>query len=247
VSGDWRFTDEPYGDTDPAALLPRIEPVAPMPRAGSACRRNVSYLAALIAAVGLAAVYERGPSVTASRPAVPPPSNRVSTPAGPPTAARAPVNTADPLRDLKVQAYLAGPLTDYQRASSGNRACRTVPPGHAPRAAIAGAVRHVLPQVSAVDSSAIMDEFEGLCSIELRARDRSGTIAVITVTVPASSRVQRMTLSTAAEVIGGTTSTLVRATTATGWTVRVGATGPAAAQPSAGQLAALAEDPALTW
>jgi hypothetical protein len=156
--------------------------------------------------------------------------------------------SVDPLRDLKVQAYLVGPLTDYLRAASGSRVCRTVRPGHAPRSAIAGAVRRVLPQVSVVDSSAIMDEFAALCSIELRARDHSGTIAVITVTVPSGARsAQRTSLSTAADAIGGTSSTVVRAVTATGWTIRVGATGPATSQPSVRELAALAQNPTLTW
>jgi hypothetical protein len=247
VSGEWRFTDKPYSEVDYPLTLTSAAQVAQAPggdRAASTWWRTVAYLGTVVVAVGLAVVHGRGPSTPVPRP-------RVALPSNPATASASPMSagSVDPLRDLKVQAYLVGPLTDYLRAASGSRTCLTVPPGHAPRSAIAGAIRRVLPQVSVVDSSAIMDEFAALCSIELRARDRSGTIAVVTVTVPSGARsgAQRTTLSTAADAIGGTTSTLVRAVTATGWTIRVGATGPATFQPSVRELAALARNPTLTW
>jgi hypothetical protein len=247
VSGEFRFTDEPYSEADALPGAPHREHGA-TPTSGahevSRRRRNFTYLAALgtlVVAVGLTGVHERRTSTPALRPSVASPSK--------PAARSATAESAgsdDPLRDLKVQAYLAGPLTGEVRAPRGG--CLTARTGHPPRAAIDAAIRRVLPRVVEVDSSAIVDGFAGLCSIELRARNRSGTTALITVTVPSGAgKARPTTLSTTADAIGGVTSTLVRAVTATGWTIQVGATGPAACQPSLRELATLARDPVLTW
>jgi hypothetical protein len=239
VSGEWQITDEPYIGADVAEG-----------DSGGRPRRLLAVVVAvgLVVAIGLVVTHDRGSSPSRQAPAHP---------------VQAPAQNADALDQLIVEAHLPGALTDYIRAAATGQACVRVAVGHSPRSVIAAALHRSLPQLSVVDSSEILDQFTALCSIEVRARDDQGTIAVISATAPSNPSPEDRTLedrtlgdrtlchrtlgvSIVARSNPSTASTLVCAMTERGWAIRVGATGPPAVQPMARDLLALAQDPTLT-
>lgn len=239
MSGEWRITNEPYFEAD--ALEDEAANVSAQSRMdgppGGAGRlrrlRDLGYVLALVTAVGLVVVHDRGSSPV--KPAV--------------VQVAAPVHALDPLDQLVVEAHLPGTLTDYVRSAASGHACAFVTPGHLPRARITAALHRWLPRFSVVDSSQTLDVFAGLCSVQVRARDHAATIAVLSVTSPAppTAGARGSVLNLEAHSAATVASNLVSTTTAAGWRVRVGTTGPPADRPTMRSLLGLAQDPTLTW
>jgi hypothetical protein len=143
------------------------------------------------------------------------------------------------------------PLTDYVRSTSSHGACVVVAPGHLPDPAIKSAVRAAMPGFVIHDLARTLDQDTGLCSVQLRATNRSAprTTLVLSVSSPsvAGPRLAQPKLGTGSQVDGGIVTEYASALTVSGWTVVVGATGPLGAQPPSNDLLALAQDPKLTW
>jgi hypothetical protein len=238
VSGEWHITDEPYfdadGSEDGAVSASGQSPAnSPARGAGSLRRaRDLGYVLALVTAVGLVVVHDRGSS----------PAKQVAQVA-------TQVHAVDPLDQLVVEAHLPGALTDYVRSAASGHACAFASPGHLPRETSSAALRRWLPRFSVVDSSQTLDVFAGVCSIQIRARDHAGTIVVLSVTSagPRTAGSYGSVLNVEAHSTAAVASNLVSTTTAAGWRVRVGTTGPPADQPATRSLLALAQDPTLTW
>jgi len=241
VSADWHVTDEPYliesfdefsgdaPDRRPSALGRRDAWVRR--------RRDLGYLLALIAAVGLVVAHDHR-----SSPLPPVPSG----------ISHAPPVTPDALGQLIVEAHLPGPLSDYVRAAATGPSCTLVPSRSSPRSAITAAIHRALPNLALVDSSETLDVFAALCSIEVRARDHAGTIAVVSVASPSekpssSPSDQISSMDIVSESRGTISSTLISAATRRGWKIRVGATGRSSDLPAERTLVALAKDPQLRW
>jgi hypothetical protein len=239
MSGEWHITDEPYSETDAleegAANPSGHSPMdGPQRGAGRLRRvRDLGYVLALVTAVGLVVVHDRGSSP--GKPVV--------------VHVAAPVPALDPLDQLVVEAHLPGRLTDYVRSAASGHACAFASPGHLPRVTSSAALRRWLPRFSVMDSSQTLDIFAGVCSIQTRARDHAGTIVVLSVTSPTPQTAGSggSVLNVEAHSTATVASSLVSATTARGWRVRVGTTGPPADQPATRSVLALAQDPTLTW
>jgi hypothetical protein len=171
-----------------------------------------------------------------------------TTPAAATTKHNGPATSGTMERVLEI-ANPAMPLTDYVRQTSAPGACAIVPVGQSPTDAIIRTVRAALPRLSSVMVARTLDQFTGLCSVELRATfDRRSTLAV-SIAAPTSRH--KHTVYTVIEIgivnVANRTTKYVQATTPSGWSVLIGATGPGAHLPSAQDLLGLAQEPSLTW
>lgn len=152
------------------------------------------------------------------------------------------------LTTVIAQAALPSPLHDDVRPDAATGTCRPAAAVYSPQHAAGTALSKVLPQLAVADAARTFDRNQALCSVMVRARDGSGTTVVIQVIAPVEPVTDRTLWMTSAVKSDGPTQTkYVSATTARGWTVRVGSTGPVANQPSADELFLVALDPVLTW
>lgn len=141
-----------------------------------------------------------------------------------------------------------GPLVSYIRQTSPAHACAPVAVGHSPTHLISAAVHHAFPDFAFRDAATTLDQFAGLCSIEVR-ETRPGATVVVSIASPVAhaARAAYTRLETGIESDGQVTTKYALAVTRTGWEVLVGAIGTTARLPGAGSLLSLAQDPSLTW
>lgn len=151
---------------------------------------------------------------------------------------------------IEVQAQQTEPLTDIIRPASTAGACPVIDPGHPAQLAIAAAARRTLPTLTVRDVARTLDQYLGMCAIELRGQDASGSVFVFHIVAPEGDNTvrQRTPSSNGASRRDGTAVvTGVTVVTTTGWTVVIGCVGAASDQPDSQKLVQLAQNPALLW
>jgi hypothetical protein len=154
---------------------------------------------------------------------------------------------------VQAQAAQTEPLADIVRPVSTAGACPVVEPGHSPPHAIAAAARRSLPTFTVRDVARTLDQYLGMCAIELRGRDAAGSVFVFDVVAPESDTVRQRTPSSsvasslASRRDGTTVITSMTVVTTTGWTVVIGCVGAVADQPDSETLLRLGQDLALQW
>jgi len=151
---------------------------------------------------------------------------------------------------IETQARQAEPLADIIRPASTAGACPVVQPGHSAQLEIAAAARRVLPTLTVRDSARTLDQYLGMCAIELRGQDAAGSAFVFDIVAPeGDNSVRHRTASSNVASRRDRTGLVTNVTvvTTTGWTVVVGCVGAASGQPNSQTLLHLAQDPALRW
>jgi hypothetical protein len=151
---------------------------------------------------------------------------------------------------IETQARQTEPLVDIIRPASTAGACPVVQPGHSAQLEIAAAARRFLPTLTVRDVARTLDQYLGMCAIELRALDAAGSVLVFDIVAPGGDNTvrQRTPSSSVASGRDGTAViTSVTVVTNTGWTVVIGCVGAASDQPDTQALVRLAQDPALHW
>ena len=151
---------------------------------------------------------------------------------------------------IETQARQTEPLVDIIRPASTAGACPVVEPGHSIQLEIAAAARRALPTLMLRDVARTLDQYLGMCAIELRGQDAAGSVLVFDIVAPEgdNSVRQRAPFSSVASGRGRTALiTSVTVVTNTGWTVVIGWVGAASDRPDAQALVQLAQDPALHW
>jgi hypothetical protein len=142
----------------------------------------------------------------------------------------------------------SGAPTDYVRPNAPKGICVVVPMGSQVEQRVRERLRQTIPGFAVRDVAHILDQSTALCSLQVRAVDRAGTVMVIRITTPEHRSPHRYTaLSIAVGDYEGTTVCLAEALTPAGWTVTVGSVGRPADAPSSDLLMRLAQDPLLTW
>jgi hypothetical protein len=153
------------------------------------------------------------------------------------------------LAAIRAMATQPGRLQDYVRQNSPAGTCALVAPGHSVRGAVTAAVKRALPDFRVHGFGMVLDEFTGLCAVELRGRNTAGDVLIVSAESPA--RRGRHTpfshVQTGFEVSPHSGTKYATVTSPDGFTVLVGATGPMRRLPSDRRLSSLAQDPALTW
>lgn len=140
------------------------------------------------------------------------------------------------------------PLVNYVRSDSAPGSCALVPVGSMPQRRLESAVRAAFPDYTILDAGRTLDQFTALCTMQLRARDKSGTTLVVQiVAAQQGDRSEFAHLSVASNTDGVTTVSVATDITSDGWTVTAGSIGPAGDQPSSATLMQLAQDPTLIW
>ena len=117
-----------------------------------------------------------------------------------------------------------------------------------PESRLVAAVRRALPTYAVRDVARTLDQFTGMCTLQLRAADRHGSTLVVDIASPAHVTKNLFDQTTvASRTDGDAVVSIVSNLTRAGWTVTFGAVGPVADQPSSAVLLALAQDAALLW
>jgi hypothetical protein len=134
------------------------------------------------------------------------------------------------------------------RDGSDMLSCTAVPLGTVPQHAAGAALVRELRGYRLIDSARVIDQTAGLCSLQIRARGASGTVAVALISspTPRSHRASNVIRSDVA-AIEGTLIEYVQFTTTDGWSIIVGTSGPQGSQPSTGDLGRVAVSSALRW
>ena len=151
---------------------------------------------------------------------------------------------------IETQARQTEPLVDIIRPASTAGACPVVEPGYSAQLEIAAAARRALPTLTVRDVARTLDQYLGMCAIELRGQDAAGSILVFDIVAPEGDNSVRQRTPLSSVVSGRDGSALITSVTVvtnTGWTVVIGRVGAASAQPDAQALVHLAQDPALHW
>jgi hypothetical protein len=140
------------------------------------------------------------------------------------------------------------PLPNYVRQASTARGCALVAVGRSPGRTISAAIGATFPGYVVTDQGRTLDQYTGLCSIEVRATYRNAVLFVNVASPPARpSRSTYTRVETGIESDAGLTTKYALTLSKDGWTVLVGATGPTAVLPGANELVRLAQDPTLIW
>lgn len=162
----------------------------------------------------------------------------------------APFNTA-PLIAVQGLAHFAGTLPGEPLAPRPATvgACAVVTPGRSPMPLIGRAIRRIAPSYEIIDSEIVLDQFTGLCAIQVRAVNGAGDVLVVSTAVPpaysplsSSNRVE-----TGIQRGPRTTTKYAWEISSTGFEILVGATGPPRGLPHTSDLVRLATQPALIW
>ncbi|MFN2559697.1 MAG: hypothetical protein ABR571_00145 [Jatrophihabitans sp.] len=140
------------------------------------------------------------------------------------------------------------PLGDYIRSASAAGSCAVVPVGDMPEQRLEAAVRKALPNYAVRDVGRTLNQFTGMCSLELRASNGSGSTLVATIASPARATKNLFDQTTvASRTDGKVVVSIVSSLTRTGWTITFGAVGPVSDEPSSAVLLELTQDPTLPW
>jgi hypothetical protein len=151
---------------------------------------------------------------------------------------------------IATQARQTEPLADIIRPASTAGACPVIDPGHPIQLAIAAAARRTVPTLTVRDMARTLDQYLGMCAIELRGQDAAGSVFVFHIVAPEGDNTvrQRTPSSNVASRREGTAVvTGATVVTTTGWTVVIGSVGAASDQPDSQRLVQLAQNPALLW
>jgi hypothetical protein len=169
-------------------------------------------------------------------------------PARPAPIAR-PAFNSGPLLAVRGLAYHRGPLLGYVRQSTPAGVCALVAPGHSPVRLMSRAIRRVAPGYRITDSAMVLDQFTGLCSVQLRAINRIHDIMVVSVAAPPAHTPRSAFDRVETGIRSGPRATTKYAldVSRTGFRILVGATGPERGLPRAEDLVRLASQPALIW
>jgi hypothetical protein len=154
-----------------------------------------------------------------------------------------------PLLAVRGLAHHRGPLLGYVRQSSPAGVCALVAPGRSPVRLMSRAIRRVAPGYRITDSAMVLDQFTGLCSVQLRAVNRIHDILVVSVAAPPAHTSRSAFDRVETGIQGGSRVTTKYAIdhSRSGFRILVGATGPNRRLPRAQDLVRLASQPALTW
>ena len=168
---------------------------------------------------------------------------------GNPVAAPAPASTPTPF-DRVLGLVRAKQLTGNIRQSSEPPPCATVAPGHSPEQAVLTVLRQeLLLAPTAVETARTLDQYTGLCSLEMRLEGPGGVHLVVLISSP-PGRPGLLTLD-AVEVglenIGAQSVEYVLEAEHTGWQILIGAVGPPNALPRTADLARAAGEPQMQW
>jgi len=149
------------------------------------------------------------------------------------------------VRELALQ---RAPLGIYERQDAAAGDCALVTPGHSPRHRVSRLIRRAAPRYRLQDTGEVLDQFAGLCLLQVRLRSPGGDVLVARIASAVASSHRSVTdqVQTGFEVTPHETTkyALVRLH---GFEILVGATGRPRGLPAAATLVALAQDPALTW
>ena len=242
---DVEFLDEPIADGDGASrdLL----------HVGDRRRPSwiVGALIGSLTAIALVVVVLKQPMPkprSVSAPPVELSSSGRPVPTPPPTPTTHPVALDYTSSAIYYRALDTTRTMNVVRDGSDPLSCVAVPPGSVPQHAAGAALVRELRGYRLIDSARVIDQSAGLCSLQVRARGASGTVAVALVSppTPSSRRASNVILSNVA-AIEGTLIEYVQFTTADGWSIIVGTSGPQGSQPSTGALARVAVNSALRW
>jgi hypothetical protein len=176
-------------------------------------------------------------------------ATRLAVTDGIPRAAPLPAGATSPFE--RVLALVGEPhLTGNIRQASEPGGCTPVAPGHSPERAVLTVLRQqVLSDPSAIDTARTLDQFTGLCSLELRASAPGGVRLVVLISAP-PGRPGLFTLD-AVEVglenTGAVSVEYVAEAMHTGWQILIGAVGPPADLPRTADLTRAAGEPQLQW
>lgn len=159
-----------------------------------------------------------------------------------------PAFNSAPLLTVRGLAHHEGPLIGYVRQSTPVGACTLVKPGHSPLPLIGRAIHRIAPHYRVVDSAMVLDQFTGLCAIQLRARNKLGDVLVVSIASPPghTRHAPYDRVETGFES-GPRSTTYALDVSRTGFRILVGATGPERGLPLSTDLARLASARALTW
>ena len=146
------------------------------------------------------------------------------------------------------RAHDALPAQDFVRTNTASQPCGPEPSQPGTQDRVAAEVRSAFPAARVVDSVMVIDKYAGLCSLELRARDDTGTVVVVRIVPPADDgEVIAPRVDEGVESADGLVTQFVRVTTRAGWTITTGSSGPTGTQPSEDALVSLAQQPTLSW
>lgn len=173
------------------------------------------------------------------------------------TAAPSAVSTAPP-RILSVREQLLSYIyerahdptvaEDIVRSDGSTQQCPLVPSGTAPQKRLRDYVQQTLPRMQVLDVARIIDKFSGLCALELRSRDDTGTVLVVRVIPPVEQiGVVDPRVDDGSAITNGAFTRFVRVSSRDGWVVTAGLSGPADSGPSLSVLLTLAQQRALLW
>lgn len=199
--------------------------------------RIVTVVAVIVAVTAVIVLLVREPGT--SRQAAPEtPSVDLNRAVGPPTA-------LDVVRGLVRR---PGSLQDILRQDAGGPQCQNVRVGSNPVQAVIASLRTTLGPVVLIDSQRTIDQFAGLCSLQLRARFGSATVGVsITAPPPGVTRASYDNLETGVETQEGVTTQYAQDRDEVGWQILVGAVGRQVDLPGSQALLDATQAPGMRW
>ncbi len=214
------------------SLLPvRVAALVRTPGARRAAR-GIAVMLLLVVVIALADDIVRRPAVIA----------------GVPIAAQQPPGSLSPFERvaaLAEQARLSGNI----RQASAPGACAPVPPGYAPERAILSVIRRFVPGTTETDAARTLDQFTGLCSLQLRTNAPGHVRLVVTISAPPARPAPNTldAIEVGLENRGNDTVEYVLETAHTGWEILIGAVGAVADLPRTTDLAMAAGSAQMQW
>ena len=167
-------------------------------------------------------------------------------PRGHEQAAERPAASATPV--LVAKALQPSALGDVLRPTAQPGRCALVPPGHSPGAAAATALARILPTYRARDVGRIIDQSTGLCALDIRATDAAGSVVLVEVLPPGTTRRRSYPqISVSVDSDGSTSSSIASTVSVDGWSITVVAVGQLADQPDVADMLSLTDDTSLRW
>jgi hypothetical protein len=152
------------------------------------------------------------------------------------------------LAEVFQQAHDPTPAQDVIRTGGSNYACTIPSPHRSPRDALNAVVHDAFPGYALIDEARVIDRFAGLCVLDLRARERHGTVLVVRIAAPVEdATLVAPRLDDGEAVAEGTDTQFVRVSTHDGWVIVVGSSGPPAYAPDRDALLRLAQRPSVRW
>lgn len=137
---------------------------------------------------------------------------------------------------------------DLVREDTSTTSCALVPRGLVPTQRMTSFVASEFPHMRVLDFARIFDKFAGLCALELRARDGTGSVLIVRVVAPIEDApLVDPRVDEGAATANGSYTRFVRVMTRDGWIVTAGVSGPGNAGASLHTLLAVAQQRSLFW